>query len=183
MEGTVIIAWILLDLDKTVSLDWIFSIRYFVVPIRDKGVSFAFWIFPRLPASAIGPLSKMKFLYMQFPFCGIPPFQKYFLALKLRTSILHNCLNSKFFELQKSELLSSVKLPTCRFRHTAMHSSTFKGRKTCFNGNIPILRFRLRWKSRKNWWLSKKPYIVDWRPDFFETICQLLFFVLIQKYN
>ena len=143
MEGTVIIAWILLDLDKTVSLDWIFSIRYFVVPIRDKGVSFAFWIFPRLPASAIGPLSKMKFLYMQFPFCGIPPFQKYFLALKLRTSILHNCLNSKFFELQKSELLSSVKLPTCRFWHTATAFKYFQRKKNLFQWKDKYSNFKM----------------------------------------
>ena len=174
MEGHVIVAWILLYLDKTISLDWIFSIRYFVVPIRDKGVSFAFWIFPRLPASAIGPLSKMKFLYMQFPFCGILPFQKYFLALKLRTSILHNCLNSKFFELQKSELLSSVKLPTCRFRHTAMHSSTFKGRKTSFNGkiNVPILRWikissEMELKKKIEDCAKRQPGVVGWTPDFF----------------
>ena len=129
--------WILLDLDKTISLDWIFSIRYFVGPEGQRCL-FCILNFPSTASFCNWSMSKMKFLYMQFPFCRIPPFQKYFLALKLRTSILHNCLNSKFFELQKSELLSSVKLPTCRFWHTAMHSSTFKGRKTCFNGKIDI---------------------------------------------
>ena len=54
------------------------------------------------------------------------------------------------------------------------HSSTFKGRKTSFNGkiNIPILRWikissEMEIKKKIEDWALRQPGVVGWRPDFF----------------
>ena len=70
------------------------------------------------------------------------------------------------------------------------HSSTFKGRKTSFNGklNVPVLTWikissEMELNKKIEDWAKRQPGVVGWRPDFFETIGKLEFFVLIQRCN
>ena len=114
MEGTVIIAWILLDLDKTVSLDWIFSIRYFAGP-KGQGclfcilnipsiASFCNWSIVKneIPLYAVSILWNSPFSEI-FPCAQVAHFNpsqlpqlEIFRASKVRTFIVSQTTNLSF---------------------------------------------------------------------------------------
>ena len=185
MEGTVIIAWILLDLDKTISLDWIFSIRYFVGP-KGQGCLVCILNFPSIASFCLLLVHCQKWnsSICSFHFVEFPLFRNISLrsSCALQSFTIASTRNFSSFKSQNFYRQSNYQ-PVV-FDTLQQHSSTFKVRKTSFNAKINVPIFVWNGNQEKiDGWAKRQPGVVGWRPDFFETIDKLSFFVLIQKCN